>query len=100
MLKNVAGQSIGVQMISSTTGDEFTGEITVYVLGDGGTQTLGAVGSGICTHEGHGFHSYAPSQGETNFDHVAFTFVGTGAITASLQMYPEISAVNNRTDVY
>lgn len=88
MKKNVAGQIIGAQMITAADGSPFTGAVTVYVTGDGGTQAVGSVGSGACTHEGYGFHTYAPSQGETNHDHVAFTFVGTGAILVTIQLYP------------
>jgi len=87
MKKNVAGQAIGAQMITIADGSNFTGTVTVYITGDNGTQTIGSVGSGICTHKGNGYHSYTPSQAETNYDHIAWTFVGTGAITASPQNY-------------
>ena len=87
MKKNVASQKIGAQMCSATDGSNFTGEVTVYVTGDGGTQGIGSVGSGICTHEGNGYHTYAPSQAETNYDLIAFTFIGTGAVSATVQVY-------------
>lgn len=87
MKKNVAGQTIGAQMLSDTDGSAFTDAVTVYVKGDSGVQALGSVGSGVCTHDGNGYHSYSPSQAETNYDHIAFTFVGTGAITATIQVY-------------
>lgn len=87
MKKNVASQVIGAQMVSATDGSAFTGSVTVYVTGDAGTQAVGSVGSGACTHEGNGFHTYAPAQAETNYDHVAFTFVGTGAVPATVQVY-------------
>lgn len=87
MRKNVASQSIGAQIINATTGAAFTGAVTVYVTGDNGTQAVGSVGSGACTHEGNGYHSYAPAQAETNYDHVAFTFTGTGAIPATVQVF-------------
>lgn len=87
MRKNVASQICGCQMVSATDGSAFTGSVTVAVTGDGGTQATGSVGSGACTHEGNGFHTYAPSQAETNYDHVAFTFTGTGAIPATVQVY-------------
>lgn len=86
MKKNVAGQKIGVQMASATDGSAFTGTVTVYITGDAGTQAIGSVGSGVCTHEGNGYHTYAPSQGETNYDLIAFTFIGTGAIPATIQV--------------
>lgn len=87
MKKNAAGQVIGCQMVLATDGSAFTGTTTVYVTGNGGTQAIGSVGSGVCTHEGNGFHIYAPAQAETNYDHIGFTFVGTGAIPATLQVY-------------
>jgi hypothetical protein len=74
-------------MVSATDGSAFTGSVTVAVTGDGGTQATGSVGSGACTHEGNGFHTYAPAQSETNYDHVAFTFTGTGAIPVTVQIY-------------
>jgi hypothetical protein len=88
MRKNVASQVVGAQMVSASDGSAFTGSVTVYVTGNGGTQAVGSVGSGACTHEGNGFHTYAPAQAETNYDHVAFTFVGTGAVPATVQVYP------------
>jgi len=86
MRKNVASQSIGCQMITAADGTNFTGTVTVYITING-TQTLGTVGSGVCTHEGNGYHSYAPSQAETNANHIAFTFVGTGAISVTVQVF-------------
>src|SRR3546814_9674436 len=87
MRKNVASQIVGCQMVSATDGSAFTGSVTVAVTGDGGTQATGSVGSGACAHEGNGFHTYAPAQAETNYDHVAFTFTGTGAVPATVQIY-------------
>lgn len=86
MKKNVASQVIGAQMCSATDGSDFTGAVTVYVTGNGGTQAVGSVGAGACTHEGNGFHTYAPAQSETNYDHVAFTFKGSGALTVTVQV--------------
>lgn len=88
MKKNTASQVIGAQMVSATDGSAFTGSVTCSVTGDGGTQATGSVGSGACTHEGNGFHTYAPAQAETNYDHVAFTFTGTGAVPVTVQCYP------------
>jgi hypothetical protein len=87
MKRNVASQVIGVQMITAADGTLFTGTTTVYVTGDAGTQTIGSVGSGVCTSEGRGLHTYAPAQAETNYDHIAFTFTGTGAIPATVQVF-------------
>jgi len=87
MKKNVSGQFVGVQMVSATDGSAFTGAVTVSVTGDAGTQATGSVGSGACTHEGNGYHTYAPAQAETNYDLVAFTFTGSGAVPATVQIY-------------
>lgn len=100
MKKNVAGQKIGCQMVNATDGSAFTGSVTVYVTGDAGTQAAGSVGSGACTHEGNGYHTYAPAQAETNYDLVAFTFVGTGAIPATVQVYTGFpQSVDNDTKI-
>jgi hypothetical protein len=87
MKKNVSGQFVGAQMINASTGAAFTSSVTVSVTGDAGTQATGSVGSGACTHEGNGYHTYAPAQAETNYDLVAFTFTGTGAVPVTIQIY-------------
>lgn len=84
MKKNVASQSIGAQMVSASDGSNFTGTASVFVTKDNGVQASGA---GTVTHEGNGYHSYAPTQAETNADHVAFTFTGTGAISSTVQTF-------------
>lgn len=86
MIRNGAGQSIGAQMIDATAGAAFTGTVTVYVTGDAGTQALGSVGSGICTHEGNGYHTYKPATAETDYLLIAFTFIGAGAIPQTIQV--------------
>lgn len=91
MKKNVGSQVVGAQMLTAADGTAFTGEVTVYVTGDGGAQVIGQGNgspNGIAVHEGNGFHSYVPTQAETNFDHVAFTFIGTGAVPVTVQCYP------------
>ena len=80
-------------MVSASDGTAFTGSVTVYVTGDAGSQAIGSVGSGACTHEGNGYHSYAPAQAETNFDLIAFTFVGSGAVPVTVQVYTAINPV-------
>lgn len=87
MQKNVTGQKIGAQLVSATDGSAFTGSVTCYVCGDAGSQAAGSVGSGACTHEGNGYHTYAPAQAETNYDLIAFTFTGTGAVPATVQVF-------------
>lgn len=87
MVKNTAGQKIGAQMVSAADGSAFTGAVTVAVTIDAGTQATGSVGSGACTHEGNGYHTYAPAQAETNGTLIAFTFTGTGAVPATVQVF-------------
>jgi hypothetical protein len=86
VIKNVASQSIGAEVVNATTGAAFVGAVSVYVTGDAGTQALGSVASGVCVAEGNGYFTYRPSQAETNYDLVAFTFIGTGAIPATIQV--------------
>lgn len=100
MKKNVASQKVGCQMVSATDGSAFTSSVTVSVTLDAGTQATGTVGSGACTHEGNGYHTYAPSQAETNGDLAAFTFTGTGAIPATVQIYTSFpQTVDNATNI-
>lgn len=88
MKKNVAGQVVVAQLIKIADGLPMTtGTTTVYVLGNGGTQAAGTVGLGACTHEGNGVWSYEPDQTETDFDHVAFTFVNVGSVNPTIQIY-------------
>ncbi len=84
MRKNVSGQVVTAQLISKTDGSAVTsGTTNVYVLGDGGSQ----VGGDVATHEGVGVWSFSPAQGQTNYDHVAFTFVNSSAISVTVQIY-------------
>ena len=92
MQKDVAGQKIGCQMVSATDGSAFTSAVTISVTGDAGTQATGSVGSGACTHEGNGYHTYAPAQGETNHDLIAYTFTGSGAVPATIQIYTRVDS--------
>lgn len=74
-------------MVSATDGSAFSGAVTVAVTIDAGTQNTGTVGAGACTHEGNGYHTYAPAQAETDGDLVAFTFVGSGAVPQTVQVF-------------
>jgi len=92
MKKNVAGQKIGAQMVTAADGSEYQGTVNCYVTLDGGTQALGTVGAGVCAHEGHGYHTYGPSQAETNGDLNAYTFVASAAnvaVPATIQCYTD-----------
>jgi hypothetical protein len=96
MLKNTAGQYVGFHLISATDGSDVTsGSPTVYVTGDGGTQ---ATGSGTSTHEGNGQWSYAPTQAETNYNHVMFSMSISGAVTGFSERDP-ITLDNFKADV-
>jgi len=98
MKKNVASQSIGAEMITAADGTIFTGAVTVLITIDNGTQS--ASGGTAPAHEGNGYHSYTPTQAETNGDHVAFTFTGTGAITSTVQVYTSFpQTVDNNTKI-
>lgn len=95
MKKNVAGQKIGAQMITASDGSAFTGTVSVFVTGDGGTQ---GAGGGSVTHEGNGYHGYAPTQAETNYDHIAFTFTGTGAVSSTVQVFTDFPQTGDAFD--
>lgn len=97
MRRNVASQHVGAQMITAADGTAFTGTVSVSVTGDSGTQ--GAGGGTAPAHEGNGYHSYTPTQAETNYTHVAFTFTGTGAIPVTVQVYPKSYDANGRADL-
>lgn len=85
MKKNVAGQSIGAQLFSAIDGSAITSAASVFVQGDTGSQSAGA--GSAPTHRGNGFHTYEPTQAETNFDCVAFTFTATDAVPATVRVY-------------
>jgi hypothetical protein len=85
MRKNVAGQVVSAHLVAKADGTDVTsGTTTVYVTGDGGTQASG----GTATHEGNGNWSFLPSQANTNYDQVVFTFVNSNAISVDIQVYP------------
>jgi hypothetical protein len=85
MRKNVGSQHVGAVMVGRTDGAPLTSAVSVYVTGDGGTQTAG---SGTLTHEGNGQWDYAPTQGETNYDHVLFLFTHASGVYQGVNVYP------------
>jgi hypothetical protein len=93
MFKNVASQVIGVQLVTGTDGAAFTGTATAYVTL--GTGTFGT-GSGTITHKGQGYHTYVPTQAETNSDHIGFTFTASGVIPATIQVFTQEKEVSDR----
>jgi hypothetical protein len=87
MYKNEASQIVEAQLVDLTDGSPVTtGTTNIYVTGDGGSQGSGS--GGAPTHKGNGLWSYTPTQAETNYDHVTFTFVNAAAVVASIQVYP------------
>ena len=84
---------MGAQMVSATDGSGYTSPVTWYYSGDGGGQTIGAT----CTHAGLGYHYASPSQGQTNYDHIAFTFTGASAVPVTVQVYTYAMSVANET---
>ncbi len=83
--RGLTGQTIGAQMVSATDGSAFTSTTTLYVTGDGGTQVI----SGVCVSEGNGYHSRTLTAAETDFTLVAYTFIGTGAVPQTVQLFPQ-----------
>lgn len=85
MKRFVAGQTFGIQMTTAADGSDFTSTVVGYITIDNGSQAIGSVGSGVCTHKGKGYHTYSPSATETNGALIAFTGFASGAITATKQ---------------
>lgn len=83
------GGVIGASMIDVTTGGAFVGNVTYYVTGDGGTQTIGTTNGGLCVAEGNSYYSTVLTASESNFALVAVTFIGTGAIPTTVQIVTE-----------
>lgn len=82
MKKNTAGQTVGVQM-TYLNGEDFNGSVIAYVTGDNGSQTSG----GACVSKGNGYFVYLPTQAETNYARVSYTFKGVGAATVTATIY-------------
>ncbi len=89
MTRGSSGNVIGAGLIDALTGEAFVGTVSVYITIDGGTQAIGTVGSGVCTAEGRGYYTYLPTAAETDGALLAFTFVGTGAVPATVQVLTE-----------
>lgn len=84
MRKNVASQNVAGMMVSATTGAPLTTGVAVLVTGDNGTQTAGG---GTATHKGNGQWNYAPTQAETNFNHIAFVFTHASGVNQTVNVY-------------
>src|SRR5690242_3941774 len=103
MIKNQSGQTIGAQMVDTTSGGPFAGSVLVYITKDDGAQVLGSVNAGAATSKGNGYYIYDPTDVETNADLVAFTFVGTGAVPQTVEVETisaaQAAAVSSATGV-
>ena len=86
MWKNVASQKIVAQLVATADGSAVTsGTTNVYLSGDG--SYIGAAGNTTATHLGNGTWVYNTTAGDTNYDHVALTFVNTSSISATIQVF-------------
>src|SRR5438128_4923972 len=84
--RNTAGQKIGAQLASATDGSPYTtGPVSAFITLDAGTQTAGT--GGTCVHEGEGYWTYSPSQAETDGILCAYTFIGSGAVPQTVQIF-------------
>jgi hypothetical protein len=86
VIRGVAGQIIGAQMVKAADGSAYTGAVTVYVDGDHTGQVIGSVGAGAGSQQGNGYCEYLPSAAETDYDHIGFTFIGAGAVPVTIQV--------------
>lgn len=99
MRKNVAGQVVVAKMLYAADGTAFDGgsppnRILCYVSGNGAARALGTgtSPSGECFHVGGGTYAYFPTQAETNYDHVSYSFedVNAETIPVTIQVYTRV----------
>lgn len=84
MRKNVASQNVAAQMNARSDGSPLTSSVSVLVTVDNGTQSSGG---GTTTHKGNGHWNYAPTQAETNGNHIAFTFTHSTGVNQTVNVY-------------
>ena len=91
MKQNVANQFVGTMMTYAASGTPVvtSGAVTVYVRASSLAMQLGAVGGGVCVPNSYGLHHYVAAASETNFEWIAFTFVASGAVNVTNQLYTE-----------
>lgn len=90
MFKATAGQRVGAHILLGTDGTNVTtGTCTVYLTKDGGAQAVGNVSGGACTHKGNGYWQYVADATDTNADFIAFTFVHSTGVDATVQIETE-----------
>lgn len=89
-LKNIAGQSIAFPVLLLATGAQYTGTaatLSPFVVLDNGTKTAGG---GTVTKKSDGVYTYAPTQAETNGDHVFYSLEAATIINnAGINIYPQ-----------
>jgi hypothetical protein len=83
-VRNTTGWVVGAEMVNATTGAAFVGTVTVYLTKDGATGVIGTYNSGMAIAAGNGYYAYYPTQAETDYTIIAFTFIGTGAIPRTI----------------
>lgn len=87
MIRNEAGQVVTANLIALADGLPITtGTVTVKVLGNGGTKTTGL---GTIENEGDGTWSYFPTQGETDYAAVTYSFSHPDALRVDVQVHPD-----------
>lgn len=97
MKRNTANQIVSLHLTNRGNGsDVISGDTTVYVTLDGGTQTAGA---GTIEHEGNGEWSYRPTKAETNGDYISFTFTNASAVTQTVSVSTTAGPVSPSEDV-
>lgn len=84
MRKNIAGQHVDAVMLSTTDASVLASSVTGYVMGDGGAQTTFG---GTLSYKGNGAWQYAPTQAETNYNHIAFLFTHATGIYQLVNVY-------------
>lgn len=103
MIRNVSGQPIGANIRDATTGAPYAGTVTVYIKGDLTPQFQGTVGGGVAANNTKGYFEYVPAATETDFNHIAFTFDGPGAVGATIQIETitpsQVSALQSATGI-
>lgn len=96
MFKNVAGQFVDVALVLRESGDNATGLTPIVrIKQDGGAWGAAA---GVTKEGENGSYEYAPTQGETNCDHLVVKFTEATVLTVLINLYP-IDAALYKADI-
>jgi len=96
MYKNTAGQTVDVALVLRADGNDATGLTpTVRIKKDGAAW---AASGGTLTEGENGSYQYAPTQAETNCDHLVVKVTSATALTVLVNLYP-IDAALYKADV-